>query len=121
MPLEAPVRPRKTTTANTALQSRGRWMIPAYKVVLFTSIGSSLYMMGRLVLVRFLPMHCMSEILTHIAGSQDLVRQELSSRLCDRKSEQSKAAGEGSYIGRKCTNSQQSLNQWHRFPLFYAQ
>ncbi|KAK7192185.1 hypothetical protein PSPO01_01757 [Paraphaeosphaeria sporulosa] len=33
------------------MKSRGRWMIPAYKVVLYTSIGSSLYMMGRLVLV----------------------------------------------------------------------
>ncbi|KAL5376781.1 hypothetical protein DPSP01_010193 [Paraphaeosphaeria sporulosa] len=32
------------------MKSRGRWMIPAYKVVLYTSIGSSLYMMGRLVL-----------------------------------------------------------------------
>ncbi|KAL5414977.1 hypothetical protein PMIN06_003411 [Paraphaeosphaeria minitans] len=31
------------------MKSRGRWMIPAYKVVLFTSLGSSLYMMGRLV------------------------------------------------------------------------
>jgi hypothetical protein len=26
-------------------------MIPAYKVLLFTSFGSSMYMMGRLVLV----------------------------------------------------------------------
>lgn len=30
-------------------------MIPAYKVTLFTSLGASLYMMGRLVLVSELP------------------------------------------------------------------
>jgi hypothetical protein len=28
-------------------------MIPAYKVTLYTSVGASLYMMGRLVLVSF--------------------------------------------------------------------
>jgi hypothetical protein len=28
-------------------------MIPAYKVTLYTSIGASMYMMGRLVLVSF--------------------------------------------------------------------
>jgi hypothetical protein len=33
------------------VQARGKWMIPAYKVLLFTSFGSSMYMMGRLVLV----------------------------------------------------------------------
>jgi hypothetical protein len=33
-------------------QARGKWMIPAYKAVLFTSFGCSMYMMGRLVLVR---------------------------------------------------------------------
>ena len=33
------------------MQSRGKWMIPAYKAVLFTSFGCSMYMMGRLVLV----------------------------------------------------------------------
>jgi len=31
-------------------------MIPAYKTMLFTSLGCSLYMMGRLVLVR-VPIH----------------------------------------------------------------
>jgi hypothetical protein len=34
------------------VQSRGKWMIPAYKAVLYTSFGCSMYMMGRLVLVR---------------------------------------------------------------------
>jgi hypothetical protein len=34
-------------------QARGKWMIPAYKVILFTSIGSSMYMMGRMVLVSY--------------------------------------------------------------------
>jgi hypothetical protein len=33
-------------------QARGKWMIPAYKVMLFSSLGASMYMMGRLVLVR---------------------------------------------------------------------
>lgn len=36
-------------------QARGKWMIPAYKVTLFTSLGCSMYMMGRLVLVRLFP------------------------------------------------------------------
>ncbi|KAG9186267.1 hypothetical protein G6011_02823 [Alternaria panax] len=31
-------------------KARGKWMIPAYKVVLFSSFGASMYMMGRLVL-----------------------------------------------------------------------
>ncbi|KAF2272376.1 uncharacterized protein EI97DRAFT_437003 [Westerdykella ornata] len=31
-------------------KARGKWMIPAYKVLLFTTFGSSMYMMGRLVL-----------------------------------------------------------------------
>lgn len=50
--LEARARPRRTAITDAAAQSRGRWMIPAYKAVLYTSIGSSLYMMGRLVFVR---------------------------------------------------------------------
>jgi hypothetical protein len=33
------------------VQSRGKWMIPAYKCVLFGSFGASMYMMSRLVLV----------------------------------------------------------------------
>ena len=36
----------------TSHQARGKWMIPAYKGLLYVSIGSSMYMMGRLVLVR---------------------------------------------------------------------
>jgi len=35
------------------LQARGKWMIPAYKTVLYTTFGCSMYMMGRLVLVGF--------------------------------------------------------------------
>ncbi|KAF2823114.1 hypothetical protein CC86DRAFT_409880 [Ophiobolus disseminans] len=31
-------------------KARGKWMMPAYKTLLFTSIGASMYMMGRLVL-----------------------------------------------------------------------
>ncbi|KAF1357554.1 hypothetical protein EJ07DRAFT_35435, partial [Lizonia empirigonia] len=31
-------------------KARGKWMIPAYKVVLFGSLSASMYMMGRLVL-----------------------------------------------------------------------
>ncbi|KAF2748190.1 hypothetical protein M011DRAFT_467230 [Sporormia fimetaria CBS 119925] len=31
-------------------KARGRFIIPAYKVVLFTSFGSSMYMMFRMVL-----------------------------------------------------------------------
>ncbi|KAJ4367919.1 hypothetical protein N0V86_009759 [Didymella sp. IMI 355093] len=31
-------------------KARGKWMIPAYKAVLYTSFGCSMYMMGRLVL-----------------------------------------------------------------------
>ncbi|ORY12940.1 hypothetical protein BCR34DRAFT_562855 [Clohesyomyces aquaticus] len=31
-------------------KSRGKWMVPAYKVLLFGSFGSSMYMMGRMVL-----------------------------------------------------------------------
>ncbi|KAF2028230.1 hypothetical protein EK21DRAFT_114004 [Setomelanomma holmii] len=31
-------------------KARGKWMIPTYKVALFTSFGASMYMMGRLVL-----------------------------------------------------------------------
>ncbi|KAF2727435.1 hypothetical protein EJ04DRAFT_582029 [Polyplosphaeria fusca] len=30
-------------------KSRGRWMIPAFKVMLFTNVAASMYMMGRLV------------------------------------------------------------------------
>ncbi|KAL1602105.1 hypothetical protein SLS59_004790 [Nothophoma quercina] len=33
-------------------KARGKWMIPAYKGLLYVSLGSSMYMMGRLVLVR---------------------------------------------------------------------
>ena len=36
----------------TSHQARGKWMIPAYKGLLYVSLGSSMYMMGRLVLVR---------------------------------------------------------------------
>ncbi|PVI01521.1 hypothetical protein DM02DRAFT_524768, partial [Periconia macrospinosa] len=32
------------------VKGRGKWMIPAYKAVLFTSVGCSMYMMCRLVL-----------------------------------------------------------------------
>lgn len=35
----------------TLHQARGKWMIPAYKGILYTSLGASMYMMGRLVLV----------------------------------------------------------------------
>lgn len=38
-------------TLLTSHQARGKWMIPAYKAVLYTSFGASMYMMGRLVLV----------------------------------------------------------------------
>ncbi|KAF2792972.1 hypothetical protein K505DRAFT_375648 [Melanomma pulvis-pyrius CBS 109.77] len=31
-------------------KSRGKWMVPAYKVILFGSFGASMYMMGRMVL-----------------------------------------------------------------------
>jgi hypothetical protein len=33
-------------------QARGKYIMPAYKVVLFGGFASSMYMMGRLVLVR---------------------------------------------------------------------
>lgn len=35
-------------------QARGKWMIPAYKGLLYTSFGASMYMMCRLFLVRYL-------------------------------------------------------------------
>jgi hypothetical protein len=37
----------------TSCQARGKWMIPAYKGVLYLSFGSSMYMMTRLLLVGF--------------------------------------------------------------------
>lgn len=33
------------------MQARGKWMIPAFKMGLYTSLGCSMYMMVRLVLV----------------------------------------------------------------------
>lgn len=33
------------------VQARGKYMIPAFKMTMYTSIGCSMYMMGRLVLV----------------------------------------------------------------------
>ena len=33
------------------MQGRGKWMVPGYKAILYTSLGASMYMMGRLVLV----------------------------------------------------------------------
>ena len=38
----------------TSHQARGKWMIPAYKGLLYTSFGASMYMMCRLFLVRLL-------------------------------------------------------------------
>lgn len=35
----------------TSCQARGKWMIPAYKGVLYLSFGSSMYMMTRMLLV----------------------------------------------------------------------
>jgi len=52
-------------------------MIPAYKVILFTSFGSSMYMMGRLVLVCLPHWLIMSIKLTECTGAQDVVWQEL--------------------------------------------
>jgi hypothetical protein len=44
---------------NLPVQGRGKWMVPAYQCILFTSFGCSMYMMGRLVLVRYLAtLHC---------------------------------------------------------------
>lgn len=96
-------------------QSRGRWMIPAYKVILYTSISSSMYMMGRLVLVRWPRPRCMDATLTVTAGTQDVVRQELSNGKSFATSERQQARV---VYGPQCTNNQQSLSQWHRFPLF---
>lgn len=36
----------------TVRQARGKWMIPAYKGLLYTSLSASMYMMCRMVLVR---------------------------------------------------------------------
>lgn len=90
-------------------------MIPAYKVILYTSISSSMYMMGRLVLVRWPRPRCMDATLTVTAGTQDVVRQELSNGKSFATSERRQARV---VYGPQCTNNQQSLNQWHRFPLF---
>lgn len=92
-------------------------MIPAYKVILYTSIGSSMYMMGRLVLVRCSTTRYANSTLTSFSGTQDLVWQELSDQkhvLAYRRE------WERVDYRPQCTNSQQSLNQWHRFPLFCA-
>lgn len=35
----------------TSHQARGKWMIPAYKCLMYTSFGASMYMMCRMFLV----------------------------------------------------------------------
>lgn len=91
-------------------------MIPAYKMVLYTTFGSSLYMMGRLVLVRTTTIWHITAALTYWIGPQDLVRQELSSPEEMRLTTCELQSGEV-FSGPQCTNSHQSLSQWHRFPL----
>ncbi|KAF2622877.1 hypothetical protein BU25DRAFT_351266, partial [Macroventuria anomochaeta] len=41
---------QKNDGLRTWEKARGKWMIPGYKAVLYTSFGASMYMMGRLVL-----------------------------------------------------------------------
>jgi hypothetical protein len=35
----------------TSHQARGKWMIPAYKCLMYTSFSASMYMMCRMLLV----------------------------------------------------------------------
>lgn len=51
-------------------------MIPGYKVILFSSFGASMYMMGRLVLVSTPCRHC-KDMANICKGTQDLARKEL--------------------------------------------
>jgi hypothetical protein len=62
--------------ADCSFQARGKWMIPMYKVGLFTSFGCSMYMMCRLFLVGRLRPSCRT-LLTGTAGTQDMVGKEL--------------------------------------------
>ncbi|KAH8725447.1 hypothetical protein GQ44DRAFT_681217 [Phaeosphaeriaceae sp. PMI808] len=41
---------QKNDGLRTWEKARGKWMIPTYKAMLFTSFGASMWMMGRLVL-----------------------------------------------------------------------
>lgn len=50
-----------------------------FKATMYTSIGCSMYMMGRLVLVRSLLINACGITLIDTSGTQDLVRQELDS------------------------------------------
>ncbi len=68
-------------TDKVDIQARGRYMIPAFKVLLYGSFGASMYMMGRLTLVGILYIATTGTSANQSSGTQDLVLKHLVERI----------------------------------------
>jgi hypothetical protein len=57
-------RQRQQNRMLTSHQARGKWMIPAYKCLMYTSFSASMYMMCRMLLVGAFQTHKQIKLLT---------------------------------------------------------